>query len=880
MEPQKRGIMNYVIPIIVILIALFLAMHMAVSYEAAREQKIVNEDGKGNIVSAFLDDFTDRMTNHLLEVKFVESTPKFGVIAGFICLIGIAYVSTSRRKFIDNKEYGTAEWGTSRQIAHLAAASIKAKEIKEIKRKRGLKKSEKRRKLAEAKQKYADSSNIIFTQTEQICMYNYELNNNTMIIGGSGSGKTRGYVLPNILQCSTSDYSPSIVVTDPKGEIISKIGHFLEMQGYVIKVLNLKEQNRSFCFNPFCYISKERYEEQISTLVSSIMDSRSENKDQKASDPFWDDMAKVLLKSIFYAVYEGYPVEQRNMSTVMEMFRWFEVSDNDDRYRNPTRLDRFFEVFGDKNGILNVVESILDFLYTQITIQGNPQTVGELCGINADKKYMMDNLAIPIGSSYCAEIERYKNTIVESLRRIGKNGELTAEIRKKAGNAIEGIENYIELRRTNYQSPVIRDRNGKISKTKPIGVELFEAFGDVNSNPALRNWEDFRTKCKGKTAQSVTATALAKLAPFDEEQIRRIFSRDEMELDLVGERRTALFIVLPPTNKTYNFIANVLYTMLFEQLEYCATVKHNQSLPVPVRFICDEFYNTGRIPNFENILSYARSFGIGISIILQSLDQIKEMYEKSWGTVLDNCSTFLYLGGIRHADTLEYISKLLGKGTFDKKTYSQTKGRQSSSSTSFDKIGRELLDPSEIQRMNKKRCLLFVSGYQPYMSQKFDYTKHRNYRYTSDSNNKNLYYYRTPGETEAVQERQEKKAVDNEMRQDNVLRDVSPTVKSGNAAQQSPMTPHIETSADIMKVTRATLSMLRESGGNIVYSSDQDISEDESEAEVMRQLELTENVEEDTHDDAASDDKETIAEGISEIINGLQSLLTDFDVHG
>lgn len=904
MEPQKRGITGYVIPIIVILIALFMAMHLAVSYEVAAEQRIVNEyeDGEGNVVtnekfniSVFFNDFADRITNHLTEIKFVRSTPKFLVIAGLIGLIGIAYIFTSRRNFIDNKEYGTAEWGTSRQIAHLAAANIKIQEIKAIRKKRGIKKSEKRERIAQAKQKYADSSNIIFTQSEQICMYNYELNNNTMIIGGSGSGKTRGYVLPNILQCCASDYSPSIVVTDPKGEIISKIGHFLEMQGYVIKVLNLKEQNRSFCFNPFCYILKERYEEQISTLVSSIMDSRNDNKDQKSNDPFWDDMAKVLLKSIFYAVYEGYPAEERNMSTVMEMFRWFEVSDNDDRYKNPTRLDRFFEVFGDKNGILNIVESILAFFYTPITIQNNPQTVGELCGINTDKKYMMENLAIPIGSSNSMAIERYRNTIMDLIAEIEKNGELNSEIRGKAKTAIKSIDDYIELRRTNYASPVIRDKNGNVLKSKPIGVKLFESFGDVNSNPALRNWEDFRTKCKGKTAQSVTATALAKLAPFDEEQIRRIFSKDDMELDLVGERRTALFIVLPPTNKTYNFIANVLYTLLFEQLEYCATVKHNQSLPVPVRFICDEFYNTGRIPNFENILSYARSFGIGISIILQSLDQIKEMYEKSWGTVLDNCSTFLYLGGIRHADTLEYISKLLGKGTFDKKTYSQTKGKQSSSSTSYDKIGRELLDPSEIQRMNKKRCLLFVSGYQPYMSQKFNYTKHKNYKYTSDSNNKNLYYYKTPDEVEARQIKQKKENISSEERLDNSFRDFPPVVENSNeilreedmkkdslqdTAQQSTMTPHIESSANIMKVTQATISMLQKSGGNILYSSDQDISEDESEAEVMRQLEITEYTEVDTHDDDISDDKETIVEGLSEIISGLQNILTDFNVNG
>lgn len=199
----------------------------------------------------------------------------------------------------------------------------------------------------------------------------------------------------------------------------------------------------------------------------------------------------------------------------------------------------------------------------------------------------------------------------------------------------------------------------------------------------------------------------------------------------------------------------MLYTQLFEQLEYCATVKHNQHLPVPVRFILDEFYNTGKIPNFENILSYARSFGIGISIILQSLDQIKEMYEKSWGTIWDNCSVRLYLGGIGHVDTLKYISELLGKGTFDKRSYSRTKSMQGSFTTSNDKIGRELLDPAEVGKLDKDRCLLFINGYQPFNSWKLNcrhkhgsitYKTHPNYKYTSDADKKNEYRYKTPAE--------------------------------------------------------------------------------------------------------------------------------------
>jgi len=746
-EPRKKDFIDYAVPILGILLALFLSLHMAMSYEAVKDNPIVREydDGNGGIAEnksfnygEFFSDFGKRITETPSSIQWVKSSPIFLAGAGGLCLIIIGYFVTSRKKFINNKEYGTSEWGTSKQIAHLLAVNIKKTEIKNIKKEK-ISKHEKNKKISEAKLKYTDNSNIIFTQTEKICMYNFELNNNTMIIGGSGSGKTRGYVLPNILNCCNSRYSPSIVVTDPKGEIITKVGKYLESSGYVLKVLNLKEQKRSFCFNPFKYILEEKYEEQISSLVSSIMDSRSENKEQKSNDPFWEDMAKVLLKAIFYAAYEGFPMEERNMPIIMELFRWFEVSDNDDRYANPTKLDRFFDVFGDKNGTYHVAEVITEFYkvyYAEFIEQ-----IEITSSLPLQMIQIREKIIIPAYSSDIGEIEEYKQEIKIITDALKAANLLSGKIEQLSNNVLNEIENYKKNRFEYYE-------NDK----KPIGVCIYEKYGDVNSNPALRNWEDFRTKCKGKTAQSVTATALAKLAPFDEEQIRRIFSKDEMELDLVGERKTALFIVLPPTNKTYNFIANVLYTMLFEQLEYCATVKHNQQLPVPVRFICDEFYNTGRIPNFENILSYARSFGIGISIILQSLDQIKEMYEKSWGTVLDNCSTFLYLGGIRHFDTLKYISDLLGKGTFDKKTYSQTKGRQSSSSTSFDKIGRELLDPAEIQRLNKKKCLLFVSGYQPYMSKKYNYKSHKNYKYTSDGNKKNLYYYKTPQDIEESQD--------------------------------------------------------------------------------------------------------------------------------
>lgn len=730
MEKKKKNTTLIKVIVVIYVVLLYLALHMAPAYD-----KAVEESGDARVsISVVMENFEERLSTKPLKFEITENTSTFVIVLSMAILIGVAYYFNNQKNYIDNKEYGTSEWGTKAQINHLRAESIRKVEINKIKKRKDLSLSDKQKQIERAKELYADESNIIYTQTEKICMFNYELNNNVMIIGGSGSGKTRGYVLPNILQCTKNPNSPSIVVTDPKGEILSKVGHHLERNGYVIKVLNLKEQNRSFCFNPFAYVMEERFEEQISALITSIFDSRSGKDEVSSQDPFWEDMAKVLLKAIFYVVYECYPKEEQNMETVMKLFRLFEVSDMDERYENPTQLDTLFAMYSDKDGCYLAAKAIMDF-YKSIekTVNYTPKLP-----ITYDRisKY----IAVPLGTDQCQGCLAYLNDMDTVVNAIEQKREVPLEIQVAYMNARETINEYCAVRMRGYTAT-----------NKPIGVTVYEKYGDINSNPATRNWEDFRTKCKGKTAQSVTATALSKLAPFDEQQIRRIFSKDEMELDLVGERKTALFIILPPTNKSYNFIGNLLYTVLFEQLEYCATVKHNQRLPIPVRFICDEFYNTGRIPNFENILSYARSFGIGISIILQSLDQIKEMYEKSWGTVLDNCSVFLYLGGIRHIDTLEYISKILGKGTFDKKTTSRSKGKSGSFNTNYDKIGRELMDASEIQRMKKDKCLLFVSGYQPYFSQKFDYPSHKNYRYTSDSGNVPPYVYKIPSEKGQVE---------------------------------------------------------------------------------------------------------------------------------
>ena len=262
----------------------------------------------------------------------------------------------------------------------------------------------------------------------------------------------------------------------------------------------------------------------------------------------------------------------------------------------------------------------------------------------------------------------------------------------------------------------------------------------------IQQWREFRSKASGKTALSIVMTSVARFAPFRTKEVSRILSADSMNLERLGEEKMAIFVVVAPTGKTFSFMAGMLFTQMFQELQYCATQVHKadgQRLPVMVRFLLDEFYNTCRIPQFEQIIAYARSFGIGICPIVQSLKQLEEIYEKSWKSIVDNCSYLLYLGNVTNDETLEYVVKLIGKGTFDKKSTSRSRGKNGSNSTSFDKIGRELLDTSELRQLPKDDCILVVTGRPVFWSKKYDYQSHPNYMYTSDAS-KAYYYDYTP----------------------------------------------------------------------------------------------------------------------------------------
>lgn len=723
MQPKKKGMETPIVYGIFLILVLFIALHGAVAYKIAQSMVAVGELEKTKTTLTVINLLCDRIATHPTEIIINEYTKQWLLWGGFGWLIVVLMLESNHKNFIQGKEFGTAKWGTLSDIKDLFASTIEASEIKKAKatrtklgrwkaRSNSYKKCEKdgnvilqtklqdlkeeeearkangtankklyeeRRKeikqevkalvesakkeawlpdrleadyksriaeieespifseadkkkqkakakaeyekklsdfynyskrVASIKEKYKDAD-MLFTQTEHISFYNYILNQNTVILGGSGSGKTRGFVMPNVLQAHSS-----YVITDPKGEILEKAGYFLsEIKGYKIRVLNLDEKTQSDGYNPFVYIHPERdgYEERVLSLIETIIINTDGGEKKGGSDPFWDKAERLFLQAVFFFTTDGFVAEERNMNTVLALIGMLQIAEEEDDFNSD--LDIFARIFAERYG--------------------------------ADH----------------------------------------------------------------------------------IGVQQYR---------------EFREKASGKTAKSIVISAVARLAPFRTKAVRRIFSYDTMNLDRVGEEKTAIFVVVPPTDTTFNFIAGMLFTQLFQELQYCATQVHKhdgQRLPVPCRFILDEFANTCTIPNFVKILAYARSFGIGITPILQSLEQIKNMYKDEWGVIVDNCNTLLYLGSITNMDTLEYMSKLLGKGTFDKKTTGRTRGRSGSSSQNFDVIGRELMDSAEIRKLPKKNCLFIVGGRNPFYSEKYNYESHPNYRFTSDANKKFSYHY-------------------------------------------------------------------------------------------------------------------------------------------
>ena len=267
---------------------------------------------------------------------------------------------------------------------------------------------------------------------------------------------------------------------------------------------------------------------------------------------------------------------------------------------------------------------------------------------------------------------------------------------------------------------------------------LFEALEKKEpTHFAVKQYKKYKLAA-GKTAKSILISCGARLAPFDIKELRELMETDEMELDTIGDRKTALFVIISDTDDTFNFVVSILYTQLFNLLCDKADDEYGGRLPVHVRCLLDEFANIGQIPKFEKLIATIRSREISASIILQSQSQLKAIYKDNADTIVGNCDTTLFLGG-KEKTTLKEISEILGKETIDSFNTSETRGRELSHGLNYQKLGKQLMTEDEIAVMDGGKCILQLRGVRPFFSDKFDITKHPKYKYLSDADPKNAF---------------------------------------------------------------------------------------------------------------------------------------------
>lgn len=514
-----------------------------------------------------------------------------GIVAAVILKLLIWQKQSDAKKLRKGIEYGSARWGNAEDIKPYMSED--------------------------------PWMNIPLTATEALTMESrpkqpkYARNKNIVVIGGSGSGKTRFFVKPSVMQMNCS-----MVITDPKGTLIEECGKMLAKgppkkdkngnimkdksgkvvhEPYVIKVLNTINFSKSLHYNPFAYI---RSEKDILKLVTTII-VNTKGEGEKASEDFWVKAEKLLYTALIAFIwYEG-DEEEKNLNTLLDLLNESETREEDETYQNP--VDMMFQELEERD----------------------PQHFA----VRQYKKYKM---------------------------------------------------------------------------------------------------------AAGKTAKSILISCGARLAPFDIAELREIMSYDEMELDKIGDRKTALFLIMSDTDTTFNFVIAMLQSQLFNLLCDKADDEYGGRLPVHVRVIADEFANIGQIPQFDKLIATIRSREISASIILQSQSQLKAMYKDSADTILGNCDTTLFLGG-KEKTTLKEMSELLGKETIDLYNTSETRSNQKSFGLNYQKTGKQLMTEDEIAVMDGGKCILQIRGARPFFSDKYDITKHKNYRLLADENEKNRY---------------------------------------------------------------------------------------------------------------------------------------------
>ena len=521
---------------------------------------------------------------HIVEgmaIAFQSSLPSvhpfdlsFGVIFAAAIWLAVYEKSQHAKKFRKNQEYGSARWGNAQDIAPYMDKDFK--------------------------------NNIILTKTEMLTMNNRPAdpktarNKNVLIIGGSGSGKTRFWLKPNLMQCNSEKYPVSFVVTDPKGSIVNECGKMLLHYGYQVKILNTINFTKSMHYNPFAYIHSEK--DILKLVTALIANTKGEGK---AGDDFWVKAETLLYTALIGYIHYEAPVEEQNFSTLIEFINAMEVREDDEEFQNPVDI-------------------------------------------------MFDDL----------------------------------------------------------------------KKEKP-------------NHFAVRQYAKYKLAA-GKTAKSILISCGARLAPFDIQELRDLTAYDELQLDTLGDKKTALFIIMSDTDDTFNFLISLCYTQLFNLLCEKADDLYGGRLPVHVRCLIDEAANIGQIPRLEKLVATIRSREISCCLVLQAQSQLKALYKDNADTIIGNMDCSIFLGG-KEPTTLKELATALGKETIDTFNSGESRGREVSHSLNYQKLGKELMSVDELAVLDGGKCILQLRGVRPFLSDKYDITKHPNYKLTADYDERNTF---------------------------------------------------------------------------------------------------------------------------------------------
>ena len=565
-----------------------------------------------------------------------------------VCVVGIyaLYKYSEEKKRLHRKgvEHGSAKWGDKKEMRSLADASKKT-EFKPLLTPDG-------KRVFDEKGNFAGviiDNNILLTKEVHLSLNakQHLLNLNVLIIGGSGSGKTRFFAKPNIMQLNTS-----YVVTDPKGEILQSTGQMLLSAGYEVRVLNLIQMEHSNNYNPFHYVydyngnlSQDNIKKMINVLFKAT-------KGAGEKEDFWSQKGQSLLEAITFLLFE----------------------------------ESEYNAELDENG--KIIPETRD------TSHLNFFSVTE----------KMRRLQYPPGGGQ-------KPDGFFMVKEEGETDEAFAERRSKAF-LCPLDKDFLELER----------RKG--------GTLAGRLYKEVRNAPE-------------ETGQSFLSSANVKTFMFNMDNMMNLTCCDNIRLETLGDKKTALFLIIPATDSTYNFIVAMLYTQMFDVLSNRANFKYGGTLPVHVRCIMDEFANIGQIPDFDQVIAFVRSMGMSLNVIIQNLAQLKAKYEKTWEVITGNCDTLLFLGG-QEESTLKYMSEGLGKETIDITGHNRTKGgKQSSTSENNSIIGRELMQPNEIATMPISDCILRIRSHNPFYCHKYPIENHPNYQFLEDADKANAFDVKT-----------------------------------------------------------------------------------------------------------------------------------------